>query len=66
MRFSEVDIQGLAKEATVKRKNIIVKLTEFRNGLYGLTSRLTFVDGVVMHYDVVCGCFCITPCSAIF
>ena len=47
LRFSKVDIQGLAEETMVERKNIITKLIEFGNGLDGLTSCLTFVDSIV-------------------
>ena len=47
MRFSQVDVKRRAEETTVKRKNIITKLIEFGNGFDGLTSCLTFMDGIV-------------------
>ena len=47
MRFSQVEIERRTKETTVKRKNIITKCIEFRNGLDGLTSCFAFIDGIV-------------------
>ena len=47
LRFSKVDIQGWAEETTVQRKDIIMKLIELGNGLEGLTSCFTFMDGIV-------------------
>ena len=47
MRFSEVDIKGLAEEATVKGKNIVAQLIEIRDGFECLTSCLTFMKSIV-------------------
>ena len=42
-----MDVKGQMEKATVESMNIIAKLIESTNGLYGLTSRLTFVDFIV-------------------
>ena len=47
LRFSQVDVKRRMEETMVERKNIVTKLVEFGNGLYGLTSCLTFMDGIV-------------------
>ena len=48
LRFSEVDIQGWAEEATVKRKNIISKLR---------VQKWPLVDGIVLIMTL-----CIVEC----
>ena len=57
LRFSEVDIQGLVEEMMVKRKNVISYLIECRDGLYGLTSCFTLVNGIVCTMTL-----CIAKC----
>ena len=47
LRFSEVDIKGVTEEATVKGKNVVTELVEFRDDLDCLTSCLTFMNRIV-------------------
>ena len=42
-----MEIEKRTKEMMVKRKNIITKCIEIRNGLDGLTSYFVFMDGIV-------------------